>query len=78
MNPKFKAGDIAYNIIINYDEEFVIFKNVINKVIYNEKEGFTYVVSEEGINDKKYRFEEKELYSKEEVVKQFNFFVKWN
>lgn len=76
MKAKFKIGDVVYNLIVNGDEEFLIFKNVINKVIYNEKEGFTYVVSEEGINDKKYRFEEKELYSKEEVVKQFNFFVK--
>lgn len=74
--PKFKVGDIVYDLIIHRDEEFLIFKNVIKKIIYNEKEGFIYVVSENGINDKKYRFEEKELYSKEEITKQFNSFMK--
>lgn len=76
MKARFKVGDIAYDLIVNGGEEFLIFKNVIKKVIYSEKEGFTYVVSEMGIDDKKYRFEEKELYSKEELINQFNSFIK--
>lgn len=76
MKAKFKIGDVVYNLIVNRDEEFLIFKNVIKKVIYNEKEGFTYAVSENGISDKKYRFEERELYSKEEIINQFNSFMK--
>lgn len=76
MKSKFKVGDVVYDLIINVNQELIIFKNVVQKVFYNEKDGFSYALNEIGKANKKYRYEEGELYSEKELINQFNSFIR--
>lgn len=76
MKAKFKVGDVVYDFIINANQELIIFKNVVQKVFCNEKDGFSYALDDSGKTDKNNRYKEKELSSKEELINQFNSFIK--